>query len=106
MKSRPTRSRRNYKLIGFKAYHDRDADLLAWWEHIEPGQRSDALRDLMRIALGYIELTAQPETDLSTVQADITWMRDALNDLPTYVEHVIQQVAAHGNQPNAPERSD
>jgi hypothetical protein len=87
--------KRGYKLIGFKAYMDTDADLLAWWESIAPGQRSDALRDLLRLALGYQQLIAKPDADLSHVHEDIAWMRDALNELPSYVEQVIQHVATN-----------
>ena len=87
--------KRGYKLIGFKVYMDTDADLLAWWESIAPGQRSDALRDLLRLALGYHQLIAKPDADLSHVHEDIAWMRDALNELPGYVEQVIQHVAAN-----------
>ena len=98
---------RQHKLIGFKAYTDTDADLLAWWEGIRPGDRSEALRDLIRVALGY--QLRQPKTtyDLAAVQADMTWLREALTDLPGYVEQVIQYVAAHAtvmpatNNPNA-----
>ena len=86
---------RQHKLIGFKAYTDTDADLLAWWEGIRPGDRSEALRELIRVALGY--QLRQPKTsyDLFAVQQDINWMREALTDLPGYVEQVIQYVAAH-----------
>ncbi|MEQ8673723.1 MAG: hypothetical protein RLP44_10680 [Aggregatilineales bacterium] len=87
--------KRDYKLIGFKAYTDADADLLVWWEQIKPGQRSDALRDLLRLALGYHQLTTRPDADLSQVVDDIAWMRDALTELPGYVERVIQHVATN-----------
>ncbi|MEQ8676585.1 MAG: hypothetical protein RLP44_16205 [Aggregatilineales bacterium] len=87
--------KRDYKLIGFKAYADTDADLLAWWESISVGQRSDALRDLLRLALGYHRLATKPDADLSQVVDDIAWMRDALTELPGYVERVIQHVAVN-----------
>ena len=44
---------RQHKLIGFKAYIDTGADLLAWWEGIRPRDRSETLRGLIRMALGY-----------------------------------------------------
>ncbi len=86
---------RQHKLIGFKAYTDTDADLLAWWESIEPGDRSDCLRELIRVALGYLPPPTNPADDLAAVRNDVAWMREALNDLPGYVEQVIQQVAAY-----------
>lgn len=83
------------KLIGFRAYSDTDADLLAWWEAIEPGARSDMLRELIRFALGYQPLREKPADILADVRQDVVWMRAALNDLPGYVERVIQHVAAN-----------
>lgn len=93
--ARQKAKKRDYKLIGFKAYTDADADLLVWWEQIKPGQRSDALRDLLRLALGYHQLATKPDVDLSHVVDDIAWMRDALTELPGYVERVIQHVATN-----------
>ncbi len=84
--------KREYKLISFKAFTDEDADLLAWWESIDSGQRSDALRDLLRMALGYQPFT-RPSTE--AMAEDIAWMRDALNELPGYVERVIEHVVAN-----------
>ena len=86
---------RQYKLIGFKAYTDTDADLLDWWEGITTGDRSESIRELLRIALGYYEYTPQTETGLAIVTEDIAWMRNALNDLPDYLDRVIQHVAAN-----------
>lgn len=97
--------KRGYKLIGFKAYTDTDADLLAWWEGIVSGQRSDALRDLLRLALGYHQIVTKPDTDLSHVHEDIAWMRDALNELPGYVERVIQHIAANAVVPQQENRA-
>ena len=91
---RQTKARkRQHKVIGFKAYADTDADLLAWWHGIAPGSRSDALRDLMRFALGYQPIQAKAVDPIAQVQDELVWMRTALNDLPGYVERVIQHVA-------------
>jgi hypothetical protein len=94
MRKRKARQRQ-HKLIGFKAYTDTDADLLAWWEGIRPGDRSEALRELIRMALGYQMRQPNATYDLPAVQADMVWMREALTDLPGYLEQVIQYVAAH-----------
>lgn len=94
---------RQYKLIGFKAYTDTDADLLDWWESITTGDRSESIRELLRIALGYYEFAPETETGLAVVSEDIAWMRNALNDLPGYVERVIQHVASNVSiQPDVP----
>lgn len=91
---RTNTKRRRHKVIGFKAYTDTDADLLAWWDGIEPGGRSEALRELMRMALGYLVIPARPEDPIGPVREDTAWIRSALMDLPGYVERVIQHVAA------------
>lgn len=91
---RKSKARREHKLIGFKAYRDTDADLLAWWESIRAGERSDILRHLVRAALGYESLRPRPTNQLETIQNELVWMRNALSELPAYVEHVMHQVAA------------
>ena len=94
MAKQHTKKRAN-KMIGFRAYSDTDADLLAWWESIDPGARSDMLRELMRFALGYQPLREKPADILAEVRQDVMWMRAALSDVPGYVERVIQNVAAN-----------
>ena len=97
--ARPKRRRRQHKLIAFKAYYDNDADILDWWESIEAGERSAVIRDLVREHLGLpttrrhgrgIEL---PE--LLEVHRDTRWIKDALNDMPAYLERIIQNVATN-----------
>ena len=91
--------KRAYKLINFKAYYDQDADILVWWEGIEEGERSDAIRDLIREFLGI-----QPRRwtgksidlpELMEMRRDTLWIKDALNEMPSYLERVIQHVAAN-----------
>jgi hypothetical protein len=86
-------AKRTSKVIGFKAFHDTDGDLLAWWDGIEEGDRSDTIRDILREYLFGKPKTAPP-TGLSRIGEDTAWIRLALNDLPGYVEQVIQHVAA------------
>ena len=96
-KRRP--KKRNYRTITFKVYYDTDEDILDWWEGIEAGERSDAIRDLIREQLGQ-----QPQRgarkiidlpELMEVRRDTLWIKDALNDMPAYLERVIQHVAAN-----------
>jgi hypothetical protein len=94
--------RRQHKVIAFKAYYDDDADILGWWEGIQEGDRSEALRDVIR---GYLGLPAKMRRakatagavidlpELLEVRRDTLWIRDALNDMPAWLERVIQQVA-------------
>lgn len=92
------KSKRAFKLIAFKAYYDTDQDILDWWEFIEEGERSDALRDLIREPLGIRRKSKAPIIDLPElleVRRDTLWIRDALNDMPAYLERVIQHVAAN-----------
>ena len=94
------KSKRGFKLIAFKAYYDTDQDILDWWEGIEEGERSDSIRDLIREQLGSVRRkpSKAPIIDLPElleVRRDTLWIRDALNDMPAYLERVIQHVAAN-----------
>lgn len=94
------KSKRGFKLIAFKAYYDTDQDILDWWEGIEEGERSDSMRDLIREQLGSVRRkpSKAPIIDLPElleVRRDTLWIRDALNDMPAYLERVIQHVAAN-----------
>ena len=75
-----------FKLIAFKAYYDTDEDILDWWENIEEGERSDAMRELIREQLGIpLKKRKSPIIDLPElmeVRRDTLWIRDALNDIP------------------------
>lgn len=91
------KQKRRYRMITFKAFEDSDADILNWWDGIEDGERSDALREVIRVYLG-----AQPRPrkalsipELLEVRQDTLWIRDALNDMPAYLERVIQYVATN-----------
>jgi hypothetical protein len=96
-KRRP--KKRNYRIITFKVYFDTDQDILDWWEGIEAGERSDSIRDLIREQLGSVRrkpkapIIGLPE--LLEVRQDTLWIRDALNDMPAYLERVIQHVATN-----------
>jgi hypothetical protein len=96
---RKKKSKRGFKLIAFKAYHDTDADILDWWESIEEGERSEMIRDLIRGFLGVqSKRRKSPIIDLPElleVRQDTLWIRDALNDMPAYLERVIQHVVAN-----------
>jgi len=88
--------KRSYRTITFKVFYDTDPDILDWWEGIEVGERSDAIRDLIREQLGQqpqrpTKIIDLPE--LMEVRRDTLWIKDALNDMPAYLERVIQHVA-------------
>lgn len=89
--------KRTFKLIAFKAYYDTDEDILDWWEDIEAGERSDAMRELIREQLGIPRSPRKAAIidlpELMEVRRDTLWIRDALNDMPAYLERVIQHVA-------------
>jgi hypothetical protein len=92
--------KRNYRMINFKVYYDTDQDILDWWEGIVAGERSDAVRDLIREQLGSVRRkhSKAPIIDLPElleVRRDTLWIRDALNDMPAYLERVIQHVATN-----------
>ncbi|MCU0463919.1 MAG: hypothetical protein MUF38_05070 [Anaerolineae bacterium] len=95
-KNRP--KKRSYRMINFKVYYDTDQDLLDWWEGIEAGERSDAVRDLIREQLGVARRkpSKAPIIDLQElleVRRDTLWIRDALNEMPNYLERLVQHIA-------------
>jgi hypothetical protein len=82
-----------------------DTDLIGWWNSIPRGTRNAVMKDVMR---EYIERhrggfrpvmprnVPQPFDPARFVQMcdDAAWIRSALNDLPGYMERVVQHVAA------------
>ncbi|MBI5961802.1 MAG: hypothetical protein HY866_23900 [Chloroflexi bacterium] len=101
--SKRKKPKRQYQLIAFKAFEDTDQDILDWWEGIEEGQRSDTIRELIREHLtgrsgrqhplrkSDPRLDVLPVTELAKVRDDTTWIREALNDIPAYLERIVQQ---------------
>lgn len=90
--------KRNYRTITFKVYYDDDEDILDWWEGIEAGERSDTIRDVIREYIGVQPKRKSKVIDLPElmeVRRDTLWIKDALNDMPAYLERVIQHVAAN-----------
>ena len=108
-----TLEHRTSKIIGFKAFFERDEDILNWWENIPSGERSHVLRSLIRAYLtGEVVITPYGEeavafsssVQLARVQSDTTQIRDAIREIPTYIEQIISkkmqavQVAAIGTE--------
>ena len=86
-------------------YQD-DVDLIAWWNSIPRGTRNAVMKDMMRDYIernrgGYRPLlpknVPQPFDPLRFTQMcdDTAWIRNALLELPGYVEQVIQYVATN-----------
>jgi hypothetical protein len=95
--------KRQFKVITFKVFYDTDEDILDWWEGIETGERSEMLRDLIRDRVAghrrpshkrVPEPEVMPMMELTRVRDDTTWIREALHDIPAYLEQVIQTMAA------------
>jgi hypothetical protein len=108
-------AKRNYRMVTFKVYFDTDRDILDWWEGIDEGERSDALRDVIRSHLGKSPRQGKRLSipELLEVRQDTLWIRDALNDMPGYLERLVQHLAAAGAGQvaippgtNAPTRED
>ena len=88
--------KRSYRTITFKVYLDDDADILDWWDGIEAGERSDAIRDMIREFLG---LPARHRKriqipGLHDMHRDILWIHSALNDMPDYLQNLMQDIIA------------
>jgi hypothetical protein len=100
------KQKRQYRMVTFKVFYDTDQDILDWWEGNEEGERSDAIRELIRdhltsrsgrqrpVRKSDPNLDVLPVADLARVRDDTTWIREALHDMPSYLERVIQTVAA------------
>lgn len=91
---------KNNKIIGFKAFFERDEDILDWWENIPSGERSHVLRSLIRAYLtGEVIVTPYGEeaiafsssVQLARVQSDTTQIRDAVMEIPAIIEQSISQ---------------
>ncbi len=94
------RNRRQHKVIGLKVYADCDADIINLWESIAVGERSDILRDLIRMAIGGRALKHQaPDMlpGLNDIKQDTDWIKDALNELPAYLERLLHNVQTVGD---------
>ena len=91
-------AKRQYRMITFKVFEDSDGDILDWWEAIDEGERSDAVRDLIRGYLGQQPRIRKVLTipELLEVRQDTLWIRDALNEMPGYLERLVQQVVING----------
>jgi hypothetical protein len=88
--------KRAYRMIGFKAYFDIDQEIIDWWESMDEGVRSDAIRDLIHDALvNRLQYMPEPITtanslpDLDDLKRDTRWIRDALHDMPAYLEQLL-----------------
>ncbi len=87
------------KSIGFKALDDADADIIAWWETLPGGDRSQALREIIRAAIGHTSRVpvkaapAAPTMELIRVCDDTAWIRSALTELPSYLEQMWSRLA-------------
>jgi len=96
-KAKPTRST---KVIAFKASPEADRDILMWWEGLPEGQRSEALRLVIRAFLsGHIQVKpSQPKREIDPVTTqqiadDTAWIRASLMDLPGYLERLVERVS-------------
>lgn len=86
--SKRKKRKQRYHLIGFKAYVDRDADIIAWWTHLPRGERSRIARDAIRFYMLYQQ--GQQE-QIAEVREDTDWIRRALLDMPGYLENLFAQ---------------
>ncbi len=87
--------RRKSRNIGFKAFEDTDTDILQWWDSMPSGERSAALRDLIRATItndGANQNGNGHAPEIVQVAADTAWLRSALMELPNYLEGLISRM--------------
>lgn len=82
--------------ISMKANPATDADIIAWWESLPAGERSAALRQVIRAAM----CSGSPKQngnghlpEMVQVAADTAWLRAALMELPTYLEGLFSRAS-------------
>ncbi len=100
MSRRKTKTTSRTKLIAFKASVEVDRDILAWWEGLPEGQRSEALRLVIRAFLGGHVLVepSQSKREVDSVAAqqiadDTAWIRASLMELPSYLERLVERTS-------------
>jgi hypothetical protein len=85
-----------------------DSDLIDWWRSIPLGSRNATLKDIIREHIARegghyrprqipVAAASVPVFDLSQlaqVRDDTAWIRDALHDMPAYLEQLFAQVAS------------
>jgi hypothetical protein len=89
--------RRKSRNIGFRVFEDTDTDIVTWWESMPPGDRSAALRDMIRagISASGTKLNGNGHTpEMVQVAEDTAWLRAAMLELPTYLERLLSQLPA------------
>ncbi|MDX2159884.1 MAG: hypothetical protein SF162_01030 [bacterium] len=89
--------KRGHKLIAFKAFFDTDRDILEWWDAMQDGERSEVMRDILRVYLKGLPLIEAARrkaipvdgTVVLQVRDDTAWIREALTDMPAYLEALL-----------------
>lgn len=85
-----------------------DSDLIDWWRSIPLGSRNATLKDIIREHMARegghyrprqtpVAAVSAPGLDLdqlAQVREDAAWIRDALHDMPAYLEQLFAQVAS------------
>ncbi len=83
--------------IGFKASAETDQDIIAWWEALPTGDRSRALRAIIRAAINQQANHPNGNSNsnnpiMEQVATDTAWLRAALIELPTYLEGLFTRM--------------
>jgi hypothetical protein len=105
--------RRKSRNIGFKAFEDTDTDILQWWESMPAGERSAALRKVIRATITNSVANRNGNghaPEMVQVAEDTAWLRSAMMELPTYLEglfsrmpvaQIVAQVVGSEGQPES-----
>lgn len=86
MSQRKRYKRRLSRMIGFKAFVDTDQDIIAWWDSLPPGQRSETLRTIIR------DYASGEQTD-SVIMRQLDAMR---LDMSSQFHAVLQKIGQIG----------
>ncbi|HML23760.1 MAG TPA: hypothetical protein PKD09_19040 [Aggregatilinea sp.] len=92
-----------------------DSDLIDWWHSIPLGSRNAMLKDIIRehiaregghyrprqLSGATVSVPAFDSSQLAQVREDAAWIRDALHDMPAFLEQLFAQTVLVQSPANA-----
>lgn len=77
-----------------------DDDLINAIKGITEGQRNQALKDALRVGLG-IDKGNAGQVNVSELAADLQWVRQALTDMPGWLDRKLSRLSVVPGSPKA-----
>lgn len=104
MTTRRTRGKASPKLgqpdlrtsIPLKLRPGEDDDLVRWYNELPKGKRQEVLRQALRAGIGKVTMNGHAEMERIEATTKAIWA--AMNDLPSYLDGLMQRLAVSGVQ--------